>query len=156
MGERMTKNRFLLLYLSPYILIVLSLFVGTLAGPLIYRGLTSPEELRIAEFPYRLDLPEIRRPFIPPYLKSPFRVPKRAFPSVPLQEIAPPPSSPSGEVTVEPKITLVFVSEGFRIAIINSLLLKEGDSLGRAIILRIREDAVVLSEGGRIREIPVP
>jgi hypothetical protein len=54
-----------------------------------------------------------------------------------------------------PKVTLVMVSERLRIAIINDILLREGDTFDNGVILRIRDDGVVISEKGRLTEIPV-
>lgn len=145
----MTGNKFTYLLLIPYLFIISLIGLAVILAPMIYKGFSTPQELRIQEFPFRFEVPEIKKPIIPSALNPPFRIVKRDFPKVDLQTIAPPPSA-------TPSITLIMVSEDMRLAIINGLVLREGDSLGNGRILRIRDDAVVFSEGGRLREIPVP
>ncbi len=147
----MSRNRFILIFVLPYVFIILCLFLAKPLGSLLYKSLATPQELRIVEYPFRFEVPDIKKPVITSELRPPFKIPGKELLSIGHQEpqLLPPPS-----VSI-PKVTLVMVSERLRIAIINDILLREGDTFGNGVILRIRDDAVVISEKGRLTEIPV-
>ncbi len=145
----MKKERFFLLFMLPYIFNVLMIMVAKPMGSIFYRLSSAPEELRIAEHPFRFEVPEIKKPLIPENLNAPFRIAVRHAPQGIHQKILSLPEK-------KPEITLVVVSEHFRLAIIDGLVLKEGDTIQSGRIIRIRDDAVVISDRGRIEEIPVP
>lgn len=145
----MSNSKFAFLFLSPYIFMVLCLIIADSLSPALYRGIASERELEVAEFPFRFEVPDLPGTFIPEHLRSPIKIARKGFPEIDLVRVAPPPQA-------IPRITLIMVSEDLRLAIINDLVLKEGDAFGNGKILRIKQDGVVLSEGGRLKEIPVP
>ncbi len=145
----MTKKRFLLLFSIPYIFTILCSVLAVYISPLIFKDIAPQRELVLSEFPFRFDVPEIKKIFIPEVLKSPIKIAKKEFPKISLEKLAPPPS-------ITPKITLIVISEDLRLAIVNGLVLKEGDTFGNGRVIEIRHDAVVISEGGRTQEIAVP
>ncbi|MFN3739819.1 MAG: hypothetical protein ACK4TF_03985 [Thermodesulfovibrionales bacterium] len=145
----MTKRKFILLFLIPYIFMILSLLFTAYLSPLISRDIASQRELVPSEFPFRFDVPEIKKIFIPEVLRSPIKIAKKEFPKISLKELAPPPG-------ITPEITLIVIGDDLRLAIINGLVLKEGDTFGNGRVIKIRQDAVVISEGGRTQEIGVP
>lgn len=148
-GGESNSWRFALFFLSPYIFIVLSIIVSNSLSDSIFKGIASQRELAVAEFPYRFEVPESKKIFIPEKLKSPIRIVRKEFPKVSLESLAPPPQA-------IPKITLLVVSEDLRLAIINGIVLKEGDTFGNGRIVKIKQNGVVISETGKLREIPVP
>ncbi len=147
----MSRNRFILIFVLPYFFIILCLFLAKPLGYLLYKSLATPQELRIVEYPFRFEVPDIKKPVITSELRAPFKISDKEIPSIRHEE---PQLLPSPPKTV-PRVTLVMVSEHLRIAIINDILVREGDTFGNGVILRIRDDAVVISEKGRLTEIPV-
>lgn len=145
----MTKKRFLLLFSIPYIFTILCSVLAVYISPLIFKDIAPQRELLLSEFPFRFDVPELKKIFIPEDLRSPIKIAKKEFPKISLEKLAPPPS-------ITPKITLIVISEDIRLAIINGLVLKEGDTFGNGRVIKIRHDAVVISEDGKIQEIAVP
>lgn len=145
----MTKKRFLLLFAIPYIFTILCSVLAVYISPLIFKDIAPQRELLLSEFPFRFDVPELKKIFIPEDLRSPIKIAKKEFPKISLEKLAPPPS-------ITPKITLIVISEDIRLAIINGLVLKEGDTFGNGRVIKIRHDAVVISEDGKIQEIAVP
>lgn len=144
----MTERKFILLFISPYIFMILSLILAPYIMPLIFKDIAPQRELVLSEFPFRFDVPEIKKIFIPGGLRSPIKISKKEFPKISLERLVPPPG-------ITAKITLVVISEDLRLAIINGLVLKEGDTFGNGRVIKIRHDAVVISEGSRIQEISV-
>jgi hypothetical protein len=153
----MSRNKFILIFVLPYVFIILCLFLAKPLGSLLYKSLATPQELRIVEYPFRFEVPDIKKPVITSELRPPFKIPGKEPLSIghhkPQQLLLSPPI-PSPPATI-PKVTLVMVSERLRIAIINDILLREGDTFDNGVILRIRDDAVVISEKGRLTEISV-
>jgi len=147
----MSRNRFILIFVLPYVFIILCLFLAKPLGSLLYKSLATPQELRIAEYPFRFEVPDIKKPVITSELRPPFKIPGKKLLSIRNEEpqLLPPPPATA------PKVTLVMVSDHLRIAIINDILLREGDTFDNGIILRIRDDAVVISKKGKLTEIPV-
>ncbi|MCX7794026.1 MAG: general secretion pathway protein GspB [Thermodesulfovibrionales bacterium] len=145
----MSNKKFASYYFSPYIFILFCLIVTDALSPAIFRGIASQREVDIAEFPFRFDLPEIKKTSVPEALRSPIMIARKEFPQISLEKLAPHPGGAT-------EITLLMVSEDRRIAIINGIVLKEGDAFGNGRILRIGRDGVIISEMGKLREITVP
>lgn len=145
----MSKRSFTLLFLSPYIFIALSMIVASFLSPSIFKDIATERALRIAEYPYIFEVPEFKKTHIPDHLRAPIRIVKKEFPQVGLEALAPPPQT-------APKITLLMISKDLKLAIINGIVLKEGDSFGKGRVLTINQDRVVISEMGKLKEIPVP
>jgi len=147
----MSRNKFILIFVLPYVFIILCLFLAKPLGSLLYKSLATPQELRIVEYPFRFEVPDIKKPVITSELRPPFKAQGKEPLSIGHHK---PQLLPSPPATI-PKVTLVMVSERLRIAIINDILLREGDTFDNGVILRIRDDGVVISEKGRLTEIPV-
>lgn len=144
----MSKIRFILLFLSPYIFIALSIIVADSLSSSIFKGIASERELQVAEFPFKFEVPELKRAPIPDNLRAPIKMVRKEFPGISLERLAPPPQT-------IPKISLLMVSEDLKLAIINGIVLKEGDTFGNGRVVMIKRDGVIISEMGKLKEIPV-
>ncbi|GAB4416304.1 MAG: hypothetical protein OHK0032_12370 [Thermodesulfovibrionales bacterium] len=134
----------------PFLLIIISLAAVKLIN---FKPALTPEEIRILGFvPERMDIEE-RQPFeINKDIRSPIEiVKKKEFPSTPLSAVAPQVSEP--EKPLELKISMIVVSEGRRMAIVNGLVVKEGDGISSAKVAKIEKNRILIAERQKTRWI---
>ncbi len=101
----------------------------------------SPLERNILLFSYDKVKITDRKPLIVTNLISPVEVAalsKKGYPNVPLSSIAP------GDKAVEQKVSLILIRNGKKIAIINNLVVKEGDSIDLGKVARIEKEGVLI------------
>ncbi|MEW6162906.1 MAG: hypothetical protein AB1606_06310 [Nitrospirota bacterium] len=138
----MERSKIILIVL-PFLLIIVSLLTMKLIN---FKPALTPEEMRMAGFvPERIELPERGRITAVKDLRSPIEIvkaPPQGFPPVPLSAMAP----QNGEKPVELKVSMIVVSEGRRMAIMNGLVVNEGDSIGRIRITKIERNRILLTE----------
>lgn len=135
----------------PFLLIIISLAIVRLIN---FKPALTPEEMRILRFvPEKMDI-EDRRPFeVDRDLGSPIEiVKKKGFPPAPLSTVAPQVPA-EAEKPLELKISMIVVSEGHRMAIVNGLVVKEGDGIGIARIARIEKNRILIAERQKTRWI---
>lgn len=135
----------------PFLLIIISLAAVKLIN---FKPALTSSEMRILGFvPDRMDI-EQRRPFeVDRDLGSPIEIAgKKEFPSAPLSTVAPQVSA-EAEKPLELKISMIVVSEGRRMAIVNGLVVKEGDSVGIARIAKIEKNRILIVERQKTRWI---
>ena len=86
-----------------------------------------------------------RTPVIATSLKSPIQIPaassKKGFPGISLSEIAP--QQPLAE---ERKVSLVLINGKRKMAIINGIVVREGDSISNSRVIKIEKNRVLLKD----------
>lgn len=135
----------------PFLLIIVSLAAVRWIN---FKPALTPDEVRILGLtPERIDIEE-RLPFeVNRDLGSPIEImKKKEFPPMPLSAVAP-------RVSVEPekplelKISMIVVLEGRRMAIVNGLVVREGDGIGSAKVTKIEKDRILIAEKQKTRWI---
>ncbi|MFN3479874.1 MAG: hypothetical protein ACK415_05765 [Thermodesulfovibrionales bacterium] len=147
MIDRNTKIKIAL----PFLLIIISLAAVKFIN---FKPALTSEEMKILGFVSdRMDIEE-RRPFeVDRDLGSPIEIArKKEFPSTALSTVAPQVSA-EAEKPLELKISMIVVSEGRRMAIVNGLVVKEGDGVGIARIAKIEKNRILMAERQRTRWI---
>lgn len=90
-----------------------------------------------------------RTPVLAASLRSPIQIPaassKKGFPGTALSEIAPP-QAPAEER----KVSLVLVNGNRKMAIINGIVVREGDITGNSRVIKIEKNRVLLKD--KLRE----
>ncbi len=144
----MREGKFFILISIPYLMvglvIILPFFISTLIKSYIHiEGIPHIEH-------YEMDFSIRRSPLVTETLRSPFPE-KRivVYPSVPLKEIAPP-------LEKKHHLSLIMIGPDIRFAIINGLVIKEGDIFGDKRVLRITEKGLLISHGGEDKFIEMP
>lgn len=136
----------------PFLLIIISLFAAKIIS---FKPTLTPAEMRMLGFvPEKIDIRE-KEPFtVSRDLKSPFETAKAppGYPSVPLSAVAP--QTPAGaKPHLEPakppselRVSMILVTEGRRMAIVNGLVVKEGDGIATMRIAKIERNRILLKE----------
>lgn len=117
----------------------------------------SPAENELAGFSSgAVPVVNIRQRIIASALESPIKTPpavqlqKREFPDMPLSQVAPAPGKTAGQVTtVQPPsytVTLIVENGGAKRAIINGVMVKEGDMINGAKVEIIEKNKVLLTD----------
>jgi len=136
----------------PFLLIIVSLVAVRWVH---FKPSLSPAEARLLGFtPEKIDIYE-RLPFeVNKDLGSPIEITKkREFPSMPLSAIAPQVLA-EPEKPLELKVSMIIVvGEGRRMAIVNGLVVREGESIGSARITKIEKDRLLIAERQKTRWI---
>lgn len=129
-------NRFMLLIAAPFILIVISILGIRFIS---FNPLLDPSEQRIEKFVHETTLLTEQQPFDISGLKAPFEIKKQIIPgSSSMPEI-------SEERLMELKVSMIVVSEGRRMAIINGMVIREGDNIDVMKVARIEKGKVLLT-----------
>lgn len=137
----------------PFLLIIVSLFAAKIIS---FKPTLTPAEMRMLGFvPEKIDI-RGKEPFtVSRDLKSPFemaKAPPAGYPSVPLSAVAP--QTPAGaKPHLEPakppselRVSMILVTEGRRMAIVNGLVIKEGDSVAGMRVTKIEKNRILLKE----------
>ena len=101
----------------------------------------SPLEQELSGFSYKKSAVLRKQPLTVTYLKSPVELPVAAqkdFPRIPLSEIFPP------ETKKEKKVLLIMVSDNRKMAIINDIVVKEGDAVDDGRVEKIEKNRVLI------------
>ncbi|HCC68605.1 MAG TPA: hypothetical protein DEP99_01825 [Nitrospiraceae bacterium] len=147
-----SKIIIIILIATPFLLIIISLLTMKLID---FKPPLTSEERRVAVFvSEKVELPERRQITAVKDLRSPIEIVKVApplqdFPLVPLLTIAPPngerPLELNAERPLELKVSMIVVGERRRMAIVNGLVVNEGDSIGRMRITKIERNRILLT-----------
>ncbi len=84
-----------------------------------------------------------KQPLTVNFLDSPIEIPrspKREFPAVPLSRVAPPQQKQDEPV----RVTLILMEGDRRMAIVNGIVVKEGDMIQGGTVARIEKDRVLI------------
>lgn len=96
-----------------------------------------------------------RRPITVPALESPIKIPraedmqKKSFPGEPLANMAPPPGQHGSQAASVPRpdvVTMIVVNNDNRMAIINGIVVKEGDKINSSAVVKIEKNRVLLKD----------
>lgn len=130
----------------PFLMIIVSLLIVRLIS---FKTSMTPGELRMIGYvPEDIQIRE-RQPFMAGReLKSPFEIvktPTLRYPSESLSALAP--EVPEGIGSpLELKVSMILVTEGRRMAIVNGLVVKEGDGIAGMRIEKIERSRILLKE----------
>ncbi|MCL4455999.1 MAG: hypothetical protein M1147_02645 [Nitrospirae bacterium] len=126
---------------APLIAIVLGVVISSSAK---FKPFLSPVEKQILAFSHQKTKIVHRQPVLVPSLANPIshEVPKVAFPKVPLDKIALPPEAKAEEK----KVSLILINGGRKIAIINGIIVNEGDSIDSMRVEKIEKGRVLLKD----------
>lgn len=141
----MDRNLKILIFL-PFVLIGASLMSLKLID---FKPALTLEEMRLLGLvPERLAIPEGHTPKVYRDMRSPIEVPKapKGFPSTPLSLVAPPTTQQPVEESLKPKVSMIVVSKDRKMAIVNNLVVKEGDAIGNIRIIKIEKDRVLIKD----------
>ncbi|MEW6067980.1 MAG: hypothetical protein AB1610_06795 [Nitrospirota bacterium] len=122
----------------PFLLIAISLFIGKMV---IFKPALTDGEMRMLGFvSEKIDIPE-RKTFVSyRNLKSPVEI--AAYPSVPLSSLVPQVKNEISGINV----SLIIISKESRLAIVNGLIVKEGDGIGNMQIAKIEKSRILIKE----------
>lgn len=109
----------------------------------------SPAEKELAAFTCgTVPVVSKRQPVIAAGLESPITIPaaapvvqRKEFPREPLSRMAPPPAQLPATV-----VTLILVNNGKKMAVINGVVVKEGDIVDSSKVVKIEKNRVLLSD----------
>ncbi len=139
------NNKIKLQIILPFLLIIAVLIISRFVS---FQPSFSANEMKLINFtPEKINLSERQGYAISENFKSPIeamKIPDKSFPTVPLSQIAP----QKGDTTVEPfeiKVSMIVINEK-RLAIVNGIVIREGDSIGSLKVLKIEKDRILLKD----------
>jgi ethanolamine utilization protein EutA (predicted chaperonin) len=123
--------------LLPFIAIILSMIA---LSHFKFKPALSSEEQNISKFSYKKIAVIQKQPITVTDLKSPIDLPviaQKDFPKIPLSEIFP---------RKERKVLLILISENRKMAIINDIVVKEGDIIDHGKVKKIERNRVLIKD----------
>ncbi len=134
-------NKQIIVLISP---VVATLFCIIALSHIKFKPSLSPVEEGLAGFSYQKAQIIRRQPIAVPAIDSPIRVeavsPKVGFPQVPLEKMAP------LEPEVEMKVSFILIYGGRKVAIINGMVVKEGDIFNQSRVAKIEKNRVLIKD----------
>jgi len=132
----------------PFLFIMTSLLLPKLIN---FQPALTPNEMRLLKFvPEKIDIYERQPLTLSGDLKSPVEIvkaPAKGFPSIPLSAVAPQtPAEAKPHLEPALKVSMIVLSEGRRMAIVNGLVIKEGDSVAGMRVTKIEKNRILLKE----------
>ncbi|MBI5641415.1 MAG: hypothetical protein HZA17_13425 [Nitrospirae bacterium] len=139
--NRLTKFQIAL----PFLLLIAA---GLLLETVYINSPLTPAEMQIYGFtPVQLDLTAINersfRDLEHPIARRPSS--GRPFPSTPLSSLAPPKAAAKAAGPA-PRVSMIVVGEGRKIALVNGHVVREGDSVGGMRISRIEKQRILITQ----------
>jgi hypothetical protein len=135
------NNRQIIVLASP---VVVTLFCIIALSHVKFKPSLSPAEQGLSGFSYQKAKIIQRQPITVPAIDSPIRVeavsPKVGYPQVPLAKMAP------LEPDVEMKVSLILINGGRKMAIINGMVVKEGDVFNQNRVAKIEKNRVLIKD----------
>ncbi|HAK88648.1 MAG TPA: hypothetical protein DHV16_07570 [Nitrospiraceae bacterium] len=134
-------KKLVLISAAPLIAIALGVVISSSAK---FKPFMSPGEKQILAFYHQKTKISFKQPAPVPSLANPISLeaPKVAFPKVPLDKMAPPPEAKAEEK----KVSLILINGGRKIAIINGIIVNEGDSIDSMRVEKIERGRVLLKD----------
>lgn len=136
-------NKQIILIISP---VVVTFFCIIALSYIKFKPSLPPAEQGLLDFSYQKQKATIirRQPITVLALDSPIRVeavsPKVAYPQVPLEKVAP------IEPEVEIKVSFILIDGGRKMAIINGMVVKEGDVFNHNRVAKIEKNRVLIKD----------
>ncbi|MBI3592114.1 MAG: hypothetical protein HY099_01265 [Nitrospirae bacterium] len=138
----MSDKKIIVLIVRPFIMAAVAVF---LLSHLKFKPSISRAEKEISTLSYGAGKSLIKRePLTVSMLDSPIeilRIQRRDFPKVPLSQVAPPAAAQEKDV-----VTFILIDGGKRMAIINGIVVKEGDIIKSGRVARIEKDRVLIKD----------
>ncbi|MBI5213198.1 MAG: hypothetical protein HY957_07495 [Nitrospirae bacterium] len=134
-------KKLVLIWAAPLIAIALGVVISSSAK---FKPFISPAEKQILAFSHQKTKISFKQPAPVPPLANPIshETPKVAFPKLPLDKVAPPPETKAEEK----KVSLILINGGRKIAIINGIIVNEGDSIDSMRVEKIERGRVLLKD----------
>ena len=128
------------------ILMLIPLIAITFSMPVLFhvsfKAALSPVEQEALRFSYKKSAVILKQPVTVTHLKSPIELPAAAqkdFPRMPLSEIF-------REIKKEKKILLILINDNRKMAIINDIVVKEGDMIDHSRVKKIEKNRVLIKD----------
>lgn len=132
------------------IFMLLPLVAITFSAPVLFRvgfkAAFSPVEQEALRFSYKKSSLIRKQPVTVTHLKSPIELPAAAqkdFPKIPLSEIF------QLEMKKEKKVMLILINDNRKMAIINDIVVKEGDMIDNSSVEKIEKNRVLIKDKDR-------
>lgn len=141
------NNKLVALCALPFVLVIVVSAAGTLFP---FTPRLSPQEDQIMHFqPEDIALPSVTNPLLPESVESPIRITRATLPAAE-QERA--------QTFQAPRVSMIVISTRNRFAIIDGILLREGDSNGAMLVTKIEDNRVQVKNytnepGAPVREV---
>ncbi len=134
-------NKQIIVLISP---VVVTLFCIIALSHIKFKPSLSPAEQGLTGFSYQKAQINRRQPLAVPAIDSPIRVeavsPKVGYPQVPLEKVVP------IEPEVEMKVSFILINGGRKMAIINGMVVNEGDVFNQNRVAKIEKNRVLIKD----------
>lgn len=146
----MMNGRLKILAVLPFLVVIASFITTKVVN---FESVLTAKEKQVLEFvPGKIEVIERQALVVKNDLKSPIEIIKstlsRDFPSKPLSVIAPRIARDEGEKIIEGIVSLIVIGGERKIAIVNGVVVKEGDSVGGMEIAKIEKDRILIKSNG--------
>lgn len=146
----MMDGRLKILAVLPFLLVIVSFITTKVVN---FESALTAKEKQVLEFtPEKIEMIERQALVVKNDLKGPIKTIKstlsRDFPSKPLSVIAPQIARNGGEKIIEGTVSLIVIGGEKKIAIVNGVVVKEGDSVGGMKIAKIEKDRILIKSNG--------
>lgn len=119
---------------SPFLLAVMVYVIG---GGISYNLALTSQERQILNFvPENLELPEVKNLLEREKINSPIEIPGQVFPSNSIQV--------TSGAKLDNKVTLIVIGNYRKIAMIDGVLVREGESVGNLVVKSIESNRVLV------------
>lgn len=134
-------NKQIIVLISP---VVAVFFCITALSYIKFKPSLFPAEQVLSDFSHQKTQIIRRQPIEVSAIDSPIRAeavsPKAGYPQTPLEKVVPP------EPQIEMKVSLVIINGGRKMAIINGLVVREGDAFGQSRVEKIERNRVLIED----------
>lgn len=137
----MPDKKFISILAAPFIAAVFSAII--VSSVVKFKTELPPKEAEIMKFSYSRVQITRRQPIAVSSLYSPIEIPspgQAAFPKTPLSQLA-----PQGQQKPQEKLSLIFINKGKKLAIINGIVVKEGDVTAIGRVEKIERGRVLIN-----------
>lgn len=135
-------KKFIAYISAPFIIFF---FLTAAASRISFKSALSPAEQKFLSFSFESPHVVLRQSVTAAPVESPLEIKtaaKKEFPKTPLSKLAPQPGA--GE---EKKLSFILIKNGRKMAILNGIVVKEGDTIDQSRIKRIESDRILMATG---------
>lgn len=126
--------------------VIVSLILIIASSRIRFKPSLSPAEQKASGFSFERSRIVLRPLVVAPTVQSPIEIrpiiARKEFPKIPLSKLAPQPNA--GE---DRKLSMVLIKNGRKIAILNGIVVKEGDIIDRSVVKKIESSRVLIVTG---------
>jgi hypothetical protein len=143
----MIDNKQIIVLISPVVVTFFCIIaLSYIMAYIKFKPSLSPAEQELLGFSYQKTQIIQRQPITVPAIDSPIRVevvpPKVDYPQVPLVKVVPPELQEKPQV--EMKVSFILINGGRKMAIINGMVVKEGDVFNQNRVAKIEKNKVLI------------